>query len=271
MSDLSALSYRRHGNTDRPVTLYLHGFLGCKEDWDEIITLRTDVCAHLSVDLPGHGSSQKLPDRRFEMSGCAGLLLELLDSEKIDRCHLIGYSMGGRLALYLAVRYPERFTGVVIESASPGLKTDDERSQRRHHDDQVAQKLLPVDFDSFLDEWYRQPIFAGLDRQSDAFRAMIERRRHGHPSGLARSLRFMGTGAQPSLWDDLSATSSRLFFVAGANDAKFRRLAGEMHHLCPRSQTAIIANAGHNTHLDRPDEFCRQIERFLAEEQEKPL
>jgi len=267
MTDSSLLSYDYIRNANREVVLYLHGFLGCKEDWSETAASLGESFSHLQIDLTGHGVSAETAyeDRHFTMAGCAAKVIEVLDHLKIERCRLVAYSMGGRLGLFLLTHYPDRFLSAVIESASPGLKTKSERDERRARDERLAEELAGGDMPVFLERWYAQPLFATLDRAGPGFEQLFRRRRTGNPEQLARSLRLMGTGVQPSLWDRLGDIACPVLFVAGERDDKFRRLAEEMHRLCPKGQKAIIPKAGHSSHFERPEEFARAVRRFFAE------
>ena len=126
-----------------------------------------------------------------------GPLVGLLDELSVGRAVVVGYSMGGRLALYFGLRYPERCSGLFLESASPGLSSVSEQAARRRADEEKAARLETENFEEFLQEWYRQPIFVSLTREEELLRKTIESRRRNEPEELARSLREMGTG-QPA-------------------------------------------------------------------------
>jgi 2-succinyl-6-hydroxy-2,4-cyclohexadiene-1-carboxylate synthase len=262
----SILDYRYTEHADCPVVLYLHGFLGCKEDWDEAVLCLADQFTHLQVDLPGHGRSiHNVPDDAYTMAECAQTLVDLLDLLHIASCNVVGYSMGGRLALYLAVFHGDRFGRFLIESASPGLRTATERDERVRHDLQVADMIRSKDADTFLDHWYNQPLFASVDRTGSRFEELLRRRRQMfNRDGLAKSLEHMGAGAQPSLWAHLGGIRGRVLFMAGERDTKFAILTSEMAHLCPNGQVAIIPEVGHNVHFERPPEFCRRVAVFFG-------
>jgi len=265
----SPLTYTvRRGRSGQTI-LYLHGFIGGKEDWTEIAERVGAQYTHLPVDLPGHGTTApmmapQLTDHDFTMTGCASLVVRLLDDLHVERCHLVGYSMGGRLALYLLVHHGDRFHKAVVESASPGLETENERRARLDHDFHLARRLEDEPIDTFLKDWYAQQLFATMDRQGARFAALLARRRRAQPGGLARSLRLMGTGAQPSLWEDLGRIEAPLLLVTGERDTKFTAIAERTAPLCPKAVTAIIPHAGHNVHFERPDVYAHTLEEFLA-------
>ncbi len=237
----------------------LHGFLGRGSDWADL-SARLPGIWLVAPDLPGHGDALGLPDSAFSMEGAAAAVLDTLDACGIERAALLGYSMGGRLALYLALHAPDRFTHVVLESASPGLRTEAERAQRRHVDAERAAEIQR-DLSGFLERWYAMPLFAitpAATRQ-----ALVQARRANSPTGLARSLAGMGTGAQPALWEKLPHLSVPALALAGASDPKFVRIAREMAALNPRIRIEAVPGAGHTAHTDAPKAFAYHVRRFL--------
>ena len=264
MNNRTPLRYSLTPSGNQPTVMLLHGFLGCRHDWDEVVDQLGGPYRYLAVDLPGHGAlSDDLPPDAYSISGCAGLLVDLLDECEISRCHLVGYSMGGRLALYLLTHYSDRFLSAVIESASPGLRTEAERAARLEQDGIWIRSLLERPLDEFLNEWLAQPLFDTIDRTTARFEKTMWHRRQHDPVSLARSLEHLGTGAMPSLWDKLAGLTMPILFVAGEKDEKYRRLALEMARLCGRAQVAIIDGAGHNTHFECPEAFSKEVARFL--------
>jgi len=202
------LNYTRSGDTRRPVVLFLHGFMGSSADWREVTAALGGRYHCFAVDLPGHGASLGLPPENYTIEGTTRALLALLDELNVDRPTVVGYSMGGRLALYLALRHPERCAGLFLESTSPGIESAAERQARRDADEERAKRLESGDFEDFLADWYRQPLFASLSRHEGLVETMIEARSHNDPGELVRSLRGMGLGSQPSLWGHLPSPGS---------------------------------------------------------------
>jgi len=267
MSEHILLSYTPSKTVGAETLLYLHGFLGCQDDWNEVIEIIGDGFNHCRVDLPGHGARHRaLSPQSYSMPGYANLLVAALNDGDVDQCNLVGYSMGGRFALFLLTHFPLQFSRVVIESASPGLKTADERKARCAEDDKLIEKLRAQPIDEFLRDWYDQPLFATIDKTNPRFEALLENRRSHDSTGLALALENMGSGVMPSLWDRLPRIKAQVLFIAGENDAKYSALAHEMANLCPRGQVAIIPGAGHNTHYERPEEYCRVVTQFLGED-----
>ncbi|MEG4279652.1 2-succinyl-6-hydroxy-2,4-cyclohexadiene-1-carboxylate synthase [Microcoleus sp. MON1_C1] len=254
--------YSLTGNKNQPTLLFLHGFTGSSQDFSSVIPLLYNSYCCLAVDLPGHGKTQVNGDEScYTMSNTAQALIELLDNLQVDKCLLLGYSMGGRLALYMTLHFPERFEKVVLESASPGLKTEKERSHRLEADLQLAQKLEKSNIKDFLFNWYDRPLFKSL-KNSPHFDKLIETRLANNPLELAKSLRNMGTGNQPSLWGKLAQNQIPLLLLAGEYDDKFTTINTEIAKLCPAALLEIVPKAGHNIHFENIDNFGSVVREF---------
>jgi 2-succinyl-6-hydroxy-2,4-cyclohexadiene-1-carboxylate synthase len=186
-----------------------------------------------------------------------------MDALGIQRATIAGYSMGGRLALYLALRYPERCASLFLESASPGIEDEEERTARREADEEWARCLESGDFEAFLQDWYVQPLFASLARHGGMVGRLIESRKNNDPVELAKSLRGMGTGSQPSLWKELPGLTVLVLTVVGELDRKFVGIARRMSGLSPKMRAALISGAGHNAHLESPEEYTRLLQEII--------
>lgn len=256
-------------NPNKPLILFLHGFMGNIDEFDEAIKLLSDEFSYLTIDLPGHGKTKVLGgDEYYTMPNTAQALINLLDELQINKCFLVGYSMGGRLALYLTLHFPERFSKVLLESASPGLATEAERLERIKRDSQIARKLTrsseKSDFTAFLSNWYNQTIF-GYIKNHPKYKLMLESRLQNQPLELEKSLCFMGTGCQPSLWEKLKESNTPLLLLAGEYDEKFIDTNQKMAALCEVAQLKIIKNAGHNIHFENTQEFVQNIQIFFEQ------
>ena len=196
--------------------------MGSGRDWLETVEALPD-CRCILVDLPGHGLSAGCPAGLYPMPQAALALLAVLDELGVGQCVPVGYSMGGRLALYLALTHPDRCRAVVVESGSPGLASEREREARRGWDESKASELEGQGLDAFLQDWYRQPLFHSIRRNEARFAALMERRRHNDLAGLARSLRLMGTGSQDSLWPRLQGIAFPWLGVAGELDSTLQK------------------------------------------------
>ena len=263
MSQPYRLRFEIRGDDTGTTLLFLHGFTGSARDWTETVDTLPDWRC-LLVDLPGHGLSAGCPPELYPMARTALALLRVLDDMGASQCIPVGYSMGARLALYLALTYPERCRALVVESGSPGLDSEEERASRREWDESKAAELERMGLDAFLEDWYRQPLFHSIGRNRERFTAMMKRRRQNDLTGLARSLRLMGTGSQPSLWPQLPALGMPWLAVAGELDPRYRKTMQDMVSLTEKGRLAIIPDAGHNTHFENPGAFSRTLRGFLA-------
>lgn len=196
MMQLKQYKFHYHLNrkTDQKLILFLHGFMGDRNEFNSAIAFLDPDYSYLTIDLPGHGKTQVLgSEEYYNMPNTAQGVINLLDELKIDNCYLVGYSMGGRLALYLALHYPERFDKVVLESASPGLLSQAEKDEREQKDNGIARKLERIktkeEFICFLSNWYSQNIFGNIKNHPE-FDQLITMRSHNNPQELAKSLRF---------------------------------------------------------------------------------
>jgi 2-succinyl-6-hydroxy-2,4-cyclohexadiene-1-carboxylate synthase len=258
------LHYQTSGNPEDLPVLFLHGFMGSGNDWNEVIQFLSPQYYCLAVDLPGHGETglDENTDYSFEKTAIA--VIQLIKQSDIKKCLLVGYSMGGRLALFLTLRYPQFFSKTVLESASPGLRTQQEREDRRIHDSQISEELKRGSFKSFLKKWYGQQVFQGLTKDKN-FNRLISDRLQNDPKTLAQSLLFLGTGAQPSLWEELPQNNNPLLLLVGGNDTKFQSIADEMAKSNGLAQTKIIEGCGHNIHVQKSELFAQYIREFFAE------
>ncbi len=257
------LAYVTAGDRGSPAVLFLHGFMGSSADWTRMMEAFEDRFYCVAPDLPGHGATPGLPSGAYTIEGTARKVLELLGGLGVDRPAVVGYSMGGRLALYLSLRHPARFAGLFLESASPGLESPERRESRREVDERRARCLETEDFGQFLEGWYRQPLFASLARDEALLRRTIEARRKNDPAELAKSLRGMGTGNQPSLWGELSELQVPALALAGTLDEKYVALSRRMARLAPSMESAVVPEAGHNVRAEVPEAYLSLLQDFL--------
>ncbi|WP_353931135.1 2-succinyl-6-hydroxy-2,4-cyclohexadiene-1-carboxylate synthase [Okeanomitos corallinicola TIOX110] len=269
--DVSYQPYDFHysfvNNPDKPVILFLHGFMGNIYEFDEPIKLLGNDFSFLTLDLPGHGKTQVLAgDECYKIENTAQGIINLLDQLEIQTCYLVGYSMGGRLGLYLTLHFPERFIKVILESASPGLQNNAERLARIKTDYQITRKLIrmidPGEFQLFLDYWYNQAIFGNL-KNHPGYQNMLANRLGNNPLLLGKSLQFLGTGYQSSLWDEFKENQVPLLLLVGEYDEKFIRINKVMSHINETAKIQIIHQAGHNVHLENTSVFVENLRKFF--------
>ena len=222
-----------------------------------------------AIDLPGHGNAATPHAiEHFSMQATVSHLWDTLDALDVERANLVGYSMGGRVALSAAVACPERVAKVVCIGASPGIADPIERNKRKLADEALADSILADGLEQLVDQWLAQPLFATLaERLSPAdFQATREQRLANSPEGLALSLRGIGTGVMEPLHEPLADADFPCLWIAGAEDAKFAAIAEEMSKAMSNGSHALIPNAGHSAHLENPAATLRAIAGFLAEQ-----
>lgn len=245
----------------QPLVL-LHGFSGDASTWRAVTERLADSCQCFAIDLLGHGLSDAPADAaRYRMDSVAADIVDLLDELALTKPSLLGYSMGGRLALYLALQFPAQFGALILESASPGLADEAARAERRRRDCQLADNIEANGIASFVDYWESLPIWASQSERQ--IQQQRPQRLANRPRGLANSLRGMGTGAQPDLWLQLPNLKAPVCLIVGERDEKFRRTNLLMARAMPQSILSVIPAAGHNTHLENPDAFCHALRAFL--------
>jgi len=246
--------------------LLLHGFTGSARTWGSVLPALGEGFRTVAVDLIGHGASDSPAEAaRYVMERCTEDLACLLDRLAIERAHVLGYSMGARVALAFALARGERVRRLVLESGSPGLQDPAERAARAAHDRALAAGIERDGVPLFVDAWMAQPFFATQRRLPATLLDEARRQRLACSAvGLANSLRGMGTGAQPPLWNRLDGLAVPTLLVAGDEDSKFRILARRMAERLPDARVTVIAGAGHNTHLEQPAAFTAAVLEFLT-------
>jgi 2-succinyl-6-hydroxy-2,4-cyclohexadiene-1-carboxylate synthase len=252
-----------HGPSDAPILCFLHGFMGDSADWGPVMARLEDRFRCLAMDLPGHGRSLDQPDETYSVEGATQAVVETLDAEDVPPCTLVGYSMGGRVALSLALRHPERVERLVLESTSPGLRTETERAERRAVDADRADRI-EEDLPAFLAGWYRQPLFESLARHG-LVEEMVQTRSTNDPHELARALRGMSPGRQASFWDQLDELDRPTLIMTGALDDKYVDITDATDARIDPARRVVVSEAGHNVHAERPTAFFDVLKHFLTD------
>lgn len=237
-----------------PIAL-VHGFTQTGASWGPVVPrlrerLPTDRTI-VAVDAPGHGTRS---DVHLDLADGARLI-----GDEVGPAVWVGYSMGGRMLLHLALDRPDLVEALVLIGATAGIDDPDERAARRRSDEQLADEIECDGVEAFLDRWLAQPLFAGLSPDP----ADLVARRGNTAAGLAASLRLAGTGTQAPLWDRLTGITAPTLVLAGERDTKFaaigRRLAGAI----PDAHLALVPGAGHAAHLEDPAATAALITGWL--------
>jgi 2-succinyl-6-hydroxy-2,4-cyclohexadiene-1-carboxylate synthase len=221
--------------------VWLHGFTQTKHSSYRFRSILAGSYEVLTIDLPGHGENA---GQSASLEDTADMLAEALPR---DPFILAGYSLGGRVALHVALRHPDRLAHLVLLSATPGIANDEERRARRERDEELADRIEIIGTDAFLDEWLAQPMFQSIPADPR------ERGARSHDArGLADSLRYAGTGTQDDLVEALRQLATPTLILAGANDEKFAHEATRLGEAIARSTRRLVPDAGHAAHLEQP-------------------
>jgi len=213
----------------------------------------------IAPDIRGHGSAADRQPVRLEP-----VLGDLVRAAP-ERFVLAGYSMGGRLALHLALAHPRRVRQLVLVGASPGIADPAEREARRLADEQLATEMEGLDIESFARRWAQTPVLAGAS--VDVARRVHEDRLRNTTAGLSRALRGLGPGTLRPVWDRLGELPMPVTLVVGERDAKFQAIAQQMAVALPRAQVLVAPGCGHAVHLEDPGLVARILRGALSSAQ----
>nr|XP_051209292.1 protein PHYLLO, chloroplastic isoform X2 [Lolium perenne] len=270
--------------TNDKVVLFLHGFLGTSEDWTPMMKALAPSARVIAVDLPGHGKSQ-IPQHDAEnfsqmsvtVQSIADLLLKLIYCITDGEVVVVGYSMGARIALHMALSQNQKISGAILISGSPGLRHEVSRRRRSAIDKSRAQFLLSSGLECFIETWYSGKMWASL-RGHPQFDSLVRtRRKHSNITDLSKVLADSSVGRQKSLWEDLKDLKKPLLIVTGEKDVKFREISEQMcseirkhgereadcrdrQELC---EMMVVPESGHAVHVENPLPLVRAIRKFL--------
>jgi 2-succinyl-6-hydroxy-2,4-cyclohexadiene-1-carboxylate synthase len=237
--------------------VFLHGFLGDARDFDGL----PHTTPSIAIDLPGHGNSPAPPpDTSFDAG--VDLVRRRIEEFGLRRCHVVGYSMGGRIALSMLRQDDDLIASVTAIGAHVGITDPEQRRQRLIADHAMAERIEEHGLDAFLDGWYRQDLFASLARHPE-FEAILSRRRAGRADALAQALRTFSTGNQPPLHDTLAMATPPILLIAGASDAKYIRHNQDVAARCPGVESRTVPDSGHSVHLENPIQLVSILSDFL--------
>lgn len=229
--------------------IFLHGFLGSSDDWQAVIKRLAHYHCY-SFDLPFHGQNrQQIANFAQCAEWLSNTIHHLIGNQPY---HLIGYSLGGRLAAYFATQTQfahHYLQQVCLEGANLGLDTEQEKLQRWQNDTKWAARFATENIETVLEDWYQQAVFSDLttlQRQQ-----LIAIRKHNNGSDLAKMLSATSLAKQPNLWQQIQTHPQKFHYICGENDKKFKLLA-EKHQL----NLTLIAKVGHNAHIHQPAAFA---------------
>jgi 2-succinyl-6-hydroxy-2,4-cyclohexadiene-1-carboxylate synthase len=233
----------------------LHGFTQTGRSWNPLRRCFPGYDVD-TPDAPGHGARSHvqadLPTAAADLAGAHGA--------HTGDTVWVGYSMGGRLALHVALDHPDAVAGLVLVSTTAGIEDDGARGERRREDEALADEIEAGSIEQFIDRWLAGPLWATLPPD----RAGVAERLANTPAGLADSLRRSGTGAQANLWPRLPELTMPVLVVTGDRDAKFTEIGDGMAQVIPRATRARIRHAGHAVPWEQPDAFADAVLHWLS-------
>ena len=264
---MSALTVLRLGALGAARVTLVHGFLGGPRAWDAVLGHLPDSLTVRAATLPGHGDRPVTDPGSFESA--ARWLADVIPRPADGGPDiLVGYSMGGRLCLAMALAAPERWAHVVTIGADPGIVDPLARAARSEADAKLASDLMTDGIEAFVERWAALPLFQTQEKVSrTALEAQRRLRVSNTADGIAYALRVLGTGAMPDLRPALAAAAFPITFCAGSRDTKFIALAEEASGLAPEADLAVFDGVGHNVLLESP----RRLARLIADRAERAL
>ena len=261
----------RAGEAEAPVLALLHGFTGSGAGWAPVREGLRAIGPTLAVDLAGHGALPvPVPEKGamapYTMPACLGQLERLLERHALPGAWWVGYSMGGRVALQMAVHKPALVKGLVLVSATPGISDPAARAERAAADEKLAAAILEEGMEAFVERWLGNPLFAGLKSlPAEEYARQRAQRLNCDPAGLANSLRGLGTGSMESVWQRLGGIEVPVLLLAGEQDAKFAALAEQMAALLPKATLRLIPGSGHVPQVEKPAAFLEAVRGFFTQ------
>ena len=261
---VNGVAYHVEVEGSGPAVFFLHGFTGSGETW-KLHLAALEAFTIIRIDFLGHGRSDApAAIQRYGMDACVDDLLVIQDRLGIERCAFVGYSMGGRVAMRVALRAPERLWALVLESASPGIANTADRRDRVIQDASLAARIRKEGVAAFADYWQALPLFASQSRLPQTARQALRDQRLQHTAeGLANSLEGLGAGRQEPVLPRLRNLRLPVLLLAGALDAKYCELAHEMATVLPQCRVHVVPDAGHAVHLEQPAAFDDVVHDFL--------
>lgn len=247
--------------------LFLHGFTGCAEDWFPVFEQIPDKYNCLALDIIGHGKSD-VPgsSMHYSIDSIMSQIKYVKDHLTQNKIFLLGYSMGGRIALTYASMYPEDVKGLILEASSAGIKNDEERQKRYEEDLKLAEFIETHTMEEFIEMWHDQEIFNTQRRFSnDKLKKIKKKKASGSKTGYANILKGFSTGIMPPVHDKLKKIPLKVLLITGDLDTKFTGINARLAKRFFKAKHKIVRNSGHNTHLEEPKRFIEIVLNYLGQ------
>lgn len=246
---------------------FLHGFTCSSLDWSDVIDDIVKNFNPILIDLIGHGKSDS-PENLdyYRVESQIEQIKKIISHFTDEKIILCGYSMGGRLALSFANKYPENLSGLILESSTYGIKNNSEREKRIKRDNSICEYIKSHSIEEFVNLWMNKDIFNSLKKlPEEKYNSIIKSKLENNKIGLVNSLLGFGTGIMPSLFDELKKIKIPTLLITGELDKKFTTTNKEMVNEFPSANHFIIKHTGHSAHLENSTEFINRINQFLSD------
>ena len=255
--------YITWGRPTNPSIVFLHGFLGAGSDWGEIAAPLAEDYFCVCPDLPGHGANITRDfDAQLSIPQLALELRALCAALSLSAPIVVGYSLGGRVALAAAVRHPEIMQALMLESTSAGLDTEAERQARAATDDARAAVLLADGIAAFMRTWYAAPLFESLQMRPQLLAKLQAARMCNDARWMSKVVSELSPGRAASVWAELPSVRLRTLLLAGALDVRYTESAQRMCAAMPNAICTVVADAGHNVHLEQPTAYIQALRDY---------
>jgi 2-succinyl-6-hydroxy-2,4-cyclohexadiene-1-carboxylate synthase len=247
--------------------LFLHGFTGSSQEWKFLFGKINNQFLPFAIDIIGHGNSDSPgavePYSAGSISEQIDAVITKLGFPKVIIC---GYSMGGRAALSYYSNYPDKVMGLILESTTPGIEDEQLRNSRVQNDKILARRVITDGVEQFCAYWLNLPLFESLKSlPPDKYEKILKSKLNNNPAGLSNSLIGFGTGSMPSLWNKIKEISFPVLLISGEYDDKFTGISQRIKSQITASTHKIIKDCGHNTHLEKPEEFINLVNKYLSD------
>ncbi len=259
------IEHPREIDPEKDFVLFLHGFTGCAEDWYPLFEQFPENYNLFALDLVGHGKSDAPMDSNFYTAENLVKQIKFVkDQLTTNKIFVAGYSMGGRAALSFAASYPDDIKGLILESATAGIKNEEERKKRYEDDLKLVEYIESHTLEEFIDLWIDQELFNTLRRFSNEKLKKIKKKKaSGSKIGYANSLKGFSTGIMPPLHDRLKKIPVKVLLISGDLDTKFTGINARLAKRFFKAKHKIVKNSGHNTHLEEPKRFLEIVTNYL--------
>lgn len=254
------------GKENSPI-IFLHGFLGCREDWLECAQVLSDSHYLVMPDLPGCGkNTHRTLEERLDFDLISTELAAFVKKHDLGEYNLLGYSMGGRIALHATLHNFVTPKALIIESGSAGIEDKNERSKRVSVDTQRAQDIEAGGLEKFLRSWYQAELFGNIASRPEEFQPLLKLRLDSNSEQwAAKVIRDLSPGSMPSLWKELHKLQVPTLVIAGERDSAYQKVCQRIAELVPNGRFKSIENAAHSPHRENVAQYTQVLLEFLSE------